>query len=63
MAGQRRYQDTEKLVRALRVIRMWAAYDFDAMQRVALMPSDVVALCDKTLEEWDKNQEVGFDGK
>ena len=63
MAGQRRYQDTEKLVRALRVIRTWAQYDFDAMQRVALMPSDVVELCDNTLKGWDKNQEVGFDGK
>ena len=63
MAGQQRYADPEKLVRALRVIRTWAQYDFDAMQRVALMPSDVVELCDNTLKEWDKNQEVGFDGK
>ena len=55
MAGQQRYADPEKLVRALRVIRTWAAYDFDAMQRVALMPSDVVELCDKTLDEWERN--------
>ena len=63
MAGQRRYSDTEKLVRALRVIRTWAQHDVEAMQRVALMPRGVVALCDKTLNEWDKNQEVGFNGK
>ena len=55
MAGQQRYPDTEKLVRALRVMRTWAQYDFDAMQRVALMPSDVVALCDKVLSGWARD--------
>ena len=55
MAGQQQYPDAEKLVRALRVIRTWAQYDFDAMQRVALIPSDVVDLCDKTLDEWERD--------
>ena len=61
MAGQRRYQDTEKLVRALRVVRTWAAL---AKERHAgVDPVVLVDLCDKTLNEWDKNQEVGFNGK
>ena len=52
MAGQQRYADPEKLVRALRVIRTWAEFDLHGKKMCALSPDDVVALCDKTLAEW-----------
>jgi hypothetical protein len=52
MAGQQTYRDPCKLVRALRVIRTWAAFDAEEPQRTALMPEDVVKLCDKTLAGW-----------
>ena len=61
MAGQQRYPDTEKLVRALRVIRTWA--ELAKERNAGVDPVVLVELCDKTLNEWDKNQEVGFDGK
>lgn len=52
MAGQQTYPDPAKLVQALRVIRTWASFDADEPQRTALMPDDVVVLCDKALAEW-----------
>ena len=52
MAGQQTYQDPAKLVQALRVIRTWAAFDADEPSRVALLPDDVVKLCDKVLAGW-----------
>jgi hypothetical protein len=52
MAGQQTYPDPAKLVQALRVIRTWAAFDSEEPQRTALLPGDVVKLCDKALAEW-----------
>lgn len=53
MAGQQRYQDTEKLVRALRVIRTWAQL---AKERSAgVDPVVLVDLCDRTLDEWERD--------
>lgn len=40
----------ETLERALRVIRTWAAFDADQPSGpVALLPTDVLNLCEKTL--------------
>lgn len=37
------------LLRAVRVIRTWAAFDAEEPSRVALLPDDVVKLCDGVL--------------
>jgi len=52
MAGQQTYPDPVALVRALRVIRTWASFDSEEPQRTALMPDDVVKLCDAALAKW-----------
>ena len=57
MAGQQTYPDPAKLVQALRVIRTLAAFDTEEPQRTALLPDDVVKLCDKALAEWTGEEE------
>lgn len=53
MAGQQRYANPEKLVRALRVIRTWAALAKE--RRAGVDPVVLVDLCDKTLDEWERD--------
>jgi len=55
MAGQQTYPDVAKLVRALRVIRTWADFDYREGKCTALVPKDVVELCDRTLSEWNES--------
>lgn len=52
MVVQKTYPDPCKLVQALRVIRTWADFDTTEQQRTALLPEDVVKLCDKALADW-----------
>ena len=48
----------QKLVQALRVIRTWAAFDAEEqLIPIALLPGEVVALCDKALAEWPGDDE------
>jgi len=55
MAGQQTYPDAAKLVRALRVIRAWADFDYHEGRCVALTPKEVVELCERTLAEWSES--------
>ena len=43
----------DRMVQALRVIRTWAAFDMEENRghRAALMPADVVELCDEALSK------------